>query len=99
MSSASSQAVLLPTGAKGLSGQEAAARFDREGPNEVPERKSHPFIRFARKFWGLSAWMIELIALLSFILGQTCGLVDRARASRHERHSELPSGAARLGGG
>ena len=74
MSSASPQAFLLPIRTKGLSGQEAAARLDREGPNEVPERKSHPFIRFARKFWGLSAWMLELIALLSFVLGKRADL-------------------------
>ena len=27
------------------------------GANEVAEKKSHPFVRLARKFWGLSAWM------------------------------------------
>ncbi len=54
----------------GLVGAEAATRFDREGPNEVPEKKSHPFLRFAGKFWGLSAWMLELIAGLSFALGK-----------------------------
>ncbi|HEV2200113.1 MAG TPA: plasma-membrane proton-efflux P-type ATPase [Bryobacteraceae bacterium] len=58
----------------GLTNTEATARLEREGPNEVPEKKSHPFLRFARKFWGLSAWMIELIALLSFILGKRADL-------------------------
>jgi H+-transporting ATPase len=52
----------------GLAKAEADARFASEGPNEVPEKRSHPILRFARKFWGLSAWMIELIALLSFFL-------------------------------
>lgn len=52
----------------GLTSAEATARFDRDGPNEVPEKKSHPFLRFAGKFWGLSAWMLELIVVLSFIL-------------------------------
>src|SRR5208337_217563 len=37
-------------------------------PNEVPEKRSHPVFRLAKKFWGLSAWMIELIAVLSFFL-------------------------------
>lgn len=52
----------------GLAGADAAARLRRDGPNDVPEKRSHPFLSFARKFWGLSAWMIELIAILSFIL-------------------------------
>ncbi len=55
----------------GLAGNEAAARLVREGANEVPEEKSHPFLRLARKFWGLSAWMLELIVALSLILGKT----------------------------
>lgn len=52
----------------GLSATEADARLQRHGPNEVPEKKRHPLLLFLRKFWGLSAWMLELIALLSFIL-------------------------------
>jgi plasma-membrane proton-efflux P-type ATPase len=51
-----------------LRSDDAAARLERDGPNEIPERKSHPLVRFARRFWGLSAWMIELIVLLSLIL-------------------------------
>ncbi len=52
----------------GLSSADARARLASEGANEVPEKRVHPFANFARKFWGLSAWMIELIALLSFLL-------------------------------
>jgi H+-transporting ATPase len=55
----------------GLASDEATARLVREGANEVPEKKSHPFLRLARKFWGLSAWMLELIVGLSLILGKT----------------------------
>ena len=54
--------------AQGLTSDEASTRLKQDGPNDVPERPSHPFARFARKFWGLSAGMIELIAVLSFIL-------------------------------
>ena len=61
----------LASSQKGLSAEEAALRLAHEGPNEIPEKKSHPFIRLAGKFWGLSAWMLELIAGLSFILGKT----------------------------
>ncbi len=54
----------------GLSSAEAQARLVQDGPNDIPERKSHPLLQFARKFWGLSAWMLELIAGLSFILNK-----------------------------
>ncbi len=52
----------------GLARADAEARFAKDGPNEVPEKRSHPIPRFARKFWGVSAWMIELIAALSLFL-------------------------------
>ncbi len=55
----------------GLTSVDAASRLERDGPNEVAEKKSHPLLRLAQKFWGLSAWMLELIAVLSFVLGKT----------------------------
>ncbi|QYY32761.1 plasma-membrane proton-efflux P-type ATPase [Cupriavidus pinatubonensis] len=59
----------------GLSRAEAQIRLKRDGPNEVPERKPHYVLRFLAKFWGLSAWMVELIALLSLVLHKTTDLV------------------------
>ncbi|MDE2165695.1 MAG: plasma-membrane proton-efflux P-type ATPase [Alphaproteobacteria bacterium] len=56
--------------ATGLSAADAAARLARDGPNEVAEEKPHPLRQFAAKFWSLSAWMIEAIALLSAFLGK-----------------------------
>jgi len=67
-SAAATLASLRSSATTGLAATEAQARLARDGANEVPEEKSHPLLRFARKFWGLSAWMIELIALVSFIL-------------------------------
>ncbi len=61
-------AALQSRGDVGLSHKEAALRLQREGPNEIPEKKRHPLQSFAKKFWNLSAWMIELIAILSFII-------------------------------
>jgi H+-transporting ATPase len=58
----------------GLTSANAAARLRQDGPNNVPEKKSHPFLSFAGKFWGLSAWMIELIAILSFTLNKRADL-------------------------
>ena len=58
----------------GLSATEAKARLDRDGPNEVPEKKRHLVLAFLHKFWGLSAWMIEIIALLSLVLHKSADL-------------------------
>ncbi|HYA48445.1 MAG TPA: HAD-IC family P-type ATPase, partial [Burkholderiales bacterium] len=52
----------------GLTSASAADRLRRLGPNEVPEKKIHPFLLVAKKFWGLTAWMLELIIVLSLIL-------------------------------
>ncbi len=52
----------------GLTGAEAHTRFEKQGPNESAEKRTRPLLRLAMKFWGLSAWMIELIAVLSFVL-------------------------------
>ncbi len=59
----------------GLASTVATERLRRDGPNDVPEQKSHPVLRFLHKFWGLSAWMVELIAILSFILHKNTDFV------------------------
>jgi len=56
------------TSAVGLTEREASDRLSREGPNEVPDAPTHPVLRLLRKFWSLSAWLLELIAALSLIL-------------------------------
>ena len=40
----------------------------QHGYNEVPEKKSNPLLKFLSKFWGLTAWMLELIIVLSWFL-------------------------------
>lgn len=55
--------------ASGLSETEAGSRQAKFGLNEVPEKKVSPVIRFASKFWGLTAWMLELTMVFSLILG------------------------------
>ena len=53
---------------KGLSTDEVAARLKLDGYNEVAEESEHPIRQFLGKFWGISAWMLELILVLSAIL-------------------------------
>ncbi|MGA7193998.1 MAG: HAD-IC family P-type ATPase [Anaerolineales bacterium] len=59
----------------GLTGAEVESRRKEHGCNEVAMQKGHPVIDFLRKFWGISAWMLELIMILSAVLGKYTDLV------------------------
>jgi H+-transporting ATPase len=59
----------------GLTRAEVDARRKTHGYNEVAEKKPHPVLQFLGKFWGMSAWMLELIILLSAVLGKYSDLV------------------------
>src|ERR1700677_2227045 len=59
----------------GLTGAEVEIRRKENGFNEVADKKEHPFLQFLRKFWGLSAWMLELIMVLSAVLGKIPDLI------------------------
>jgi len=61
-------AKLRTSATSGLSDAEANERLAHDGGNEVPPQPSHPLRKLARKFWGVSAWMLELIVVLSFVL-------------------------------
>jgi H+-transporting ATPase len=52
----------------GLKETDVKKRMKQYGYNEVPEKKTHPVLRFLAKFWGLSAWMLEVIIILSWFL-------------------------------
>ena len=68
-SSAAAAASTLSTDvSRGLSSAEARARLGRHGRNEVPDEPRHVFLALLRKFWGPSAWMIELVAAVSLAL-------------------------------
>ena len=56
--------------AAGLTPAEVERRRQTHGYNEVAEQKSHPLRQFLGKFWGVSAWMLEMIMLLSAFLGK-----------------------------
>jgi H+-transporting ATPase len=59
----------------GLTLAEVDVRRKEHGYNEVAEKKGHPVLKFLRKFWGISAWMLELIMILSAALGKYSDLV------------------------
>jgi len=54
---------------KGLTSAEVETRRKEHGYNEVAETKRHLVLKFLQKFWGISAWMLELIMILSAVLG------------------------------
>ena len=54
----------------GLARAEVDVRRKENGYNEVAEKKTHPVFTFLQKFWGISAWMLELIMVLSAVLGK-----------------------------
>jgi H+-transporting ATPase len=57
----------LDSGPEGLSGQQAAERLEKYGPNALIEKKTSPLITFLSYFWGPIPWMIEAAAILSLI--------------------------------
>ena len=59
----------------GLTSTEVEVRRKEHGFNEVAETKGHPVLGFLRKFWGISAWMLELIIVLSAVLRKYSDLV------------------------
>ena len=59
----------------GLARAEVDTRRKENGYNEVAEKKAHPVLKFLRKFWGISAWMLELIMVLSAVLGKYSDLI------------------------
>src|ERR1700679_3077499 len=58
----------------GLAAAEVLTRRKESGYNEVAEKKGHPVVKFLKKFWGISAWMLELIMVLSAVLGNYADL-------------------------
>jgi len=54
--------------AKGLNQNEVESNLKVYGYNEVSENKSNALFKFLSRFWGLTAWMLELIIVLSWFL-------------------------------
>jgi H+-transporting ATPase len=52
----------------GLSQDEAKKRLTQYGPNEIPEKKANPFLKFLGYFWGPIPWMIEGAVILSGVV-------------------------------
>jgi H+-transporting ATPase len=53
----------------GLTQTEAKQRIKQYGPNAVEEKQQNPIMAFLKRFWGLTAWMLEIAIVISFVLG------------------------------
>ena len=58
----------LHSGSGGLTENEAAHRVADYGLNEVREERENSLFKFLKKFWAPVPWMLEITALLTFIL-------------------------------
>jgi H+-transporting ATPase len=52
----------------GLSSDEARARLEKSGPNEVPDTSMRPWRMALAKFWAPVPWMLEAAVILQLVL-------------------------------
>ncbi|MCL4344650.1 MAG: plasma-membrane proton-efflux P-type ATPase [Nitrososphaerota archaeon] len=52
----------------GLSEDEVKKRVQQYGYNEIEEKKESSVKRLAKKFWGLTSWMLEITMVLTLVL-------------------------------
>jgi len=62
----------------GLKQSDVEGRLRQYGYNEIPEKKVNSITLFVKKFWGLTAWMLEAMMALAFILGKYSDLYTAA---------------------
>jgi H+-transporting ATPase len=58
----------LESSESGLSASEVEKRLSQFGPNEIPEKKQNPVLKFLKYFWSPIAWMIEAAVIMSAII-------------------------------
>ena len=58
----------LNSSPQGISGEEAARRLVKYGPNEIVEKKDNQILKFLGYYWGPIPWMIEVAVILSGVL-------------------------------
>jgi H+-transporting ATPase len=54
----------------GISSSEASSRLSKFGYNEVPVKKTSFALVAAKKFWGITPWMLEITIVFTFLLGR-----------------------------
>jgi H+-transporting ATPase len=86
---------------KGLVSSEARRRLSEFGYNEVGEKRTSGIVKFIKRFWGSTAWMLETVAVLSLFLNEPINfflvvallvlnaIIGFSQESRSERAVEL----------
>jgi H+-transporting ATPase len=64
----------LKSSPRGLVSSEVHRRLSEFGYNEVGEKRASRLLEFLRRFWGSTAWMLEGVAAISYLLGQIANL-------------------------
>ena len=64
------EGTFILNGACGLNSSEVIEKQKLYGRNEVAEKQASQSVAFAKKFWGLAAWMLEVAIVLSAVLGK-----------------------------
>ena len=53
---------------KGLTSNEARARFEKDGPNAMPDTSAHPLRNALAQFWAPVPWLLEASIVLELVL-------------------------------
>ncbi len=61
---------LLSTASDGLTEAEAKNRLEKYGMNTVQEERTNPILKFLKKFWAPVPWMLEITAVVTFLMGK-----------------------------
>jgi H+-transporting ATPase len=66
-----------PGPVKGLTGADVVRLREQYGPNDIPEEKKNPLLKFLTYFWGPIPWMIEAAAILSAAIShwEDCAII------------------------
>ena len=54
----------------GLKSEEVQGRLAKYGYNEIPEKRTSFLVTLGKRFWGIVPWMLELTAILTWLLGK-----------------------------
>ncbi len=60
----------LNSGQTGLTDEDAAIRREKYGPNSISQQKTPPIVKFLKKFSAPVPWMLEITALVTYIIGR-----------------------------
>ncbi|KND03421.1 plasma-membrane proton-efflux P-type ATPase [Spizellomyces punctatus DAOM BR117] len=63
------EALLQTPPLEGLTDAQAAARLQQFGPNEIPEKKTNPILKFLSFFGGAISYLLEIAAIVCAVLG------------------------------